>query len=234
MRAGVRLARLEAALPPQAAVLFWLAEAHQHGSLAGYVRWLSDQPGSVGPGVVIIERARAAARAAHAGEPRPAIREAERRAVADALFLFMLVIELTLHAAETVRTARLRLAALRWELRARTAEGAADRQVWAAWRAGVVELATDLDQGEAVRRLLEDRYSGRSEVIFPDTAVDGRVLREDVAALMTSAGILSGRGRRRFEQGVARVVAAEASATVQRVWARALVLGDHSGLFPKS
>lgn len=171
-----RLAKLEATLPPREAVLYWLAEVHEHGSLDAYMAWLLHQPASRAPAIVIIERARAAARWTHAGEPRSVVRGAEDRAVADAVFLFMLIIELERMATEMIRIGTLRLVALRWEHRARTAEGASDPKGWKAWRNAVRDLADELSRIEAARRRLQDRYLDGRTVIAPDMVVAWRAL----------------------------------------------------------
>jgi hypothetical protein len=227
MRAAGRLAKLEAALPPQAAVLHWLAEAQEHGSLDAYLRWPVGQPPSRAPGVVILERAQARARAAHAGEPRHVIREAERRSMADAVFLFMLVLELEFDAAEMVHCGRLRLAALGWELRARMAEGTSDRQGWATWRQTMQELAVDLSRADAVRRQLEGRCLDGREALFPDTFARCQELRAGVAALAASEPARrGGRGRRWPDEGRRTKLAVDRDGRglVERVRARTLAV----------
>ena len=152
MRAAQRLTRLEAELPPREAVRHWLAEVHEQGSLAAYLEARSD--GSTGPSplVALTDRARAGARRAHGGEARPVGREAEQRAASDTVFLGLLMVEAEGDAVEATRHGSLRLEALRWELRARRAESARDRQGWAAWREAVLELATDLARSDAGNR----------------------------------------------------------------------------------
>ena len=49
MTAERRLAKLEGALSPRAAVLLWLAEAHAFPTLPAYVGWLIHQPPSAAP-----------------------------------------------------------------------------------------------------------------------------------------------------------------------------------------
>jgi len=234
MSATRRLAKLEGSLPPREAVLLWLAEVHEHDSFDDYLAWLRDQPASTAPVIVIIERARAAARASHAGELRPLVREAEDRATADAVFLFMLIIQLELDATAMIRTGRLRLVALSWESQARVAEGESDRRGWAAWRRAVHDLASDLARSEAARRLLEDRYLDGREVLSPVRVAAWRELREGVSALVEMLPSLpGGRRRQRPDRGVLRTAeqsAPEAAHTLlERVRAQALaLLGDHA------
>lgn len=240
MSAARRLAKLESSLPPREAVLHWLGEAQRCGSLEAYLAAQLDQPSAVIPLVTVPERARAAARRAHAGEPRAAVREAERQATVDAVFLLELVLELGRVARETIRIGSLRLAALRWELRARTAEqdlgGGADRQGWAEWRAGVLDLATDLERTEAARLIVEGRYLAGWESLWPTERDVWAKLREEVAAMVSMMPAVSGARRTRRAAGEAIRKAAERSAPdearalVELVRARTLdLLGDHAG-----
>ena len=235
MSAERRLAKLEASLPPREAVLHWLGYAHGHGSLEAYVASVVDERGA-SPLVALTERVAAATRAAHAREPRPIVREAERRATLDTVFLVMLVLELEHEASEAIRIGTLCLEALRWELRAYTAEGAADRSGLAAWRTNVLDLATDVARTEAVRRTLEDRYLYGREILFPVTLAAWGELRDGVAELVSTMPTAPGSRRRRRPDGDAIRAAAERTApeeariVVDRVRAQGLdLLGDHTG-----
>lgn len=196
MKAERRLAKVEAGLPPKAAVLHWLADAHEHGSLEAYVGSVIDGPG-LSPLVALVERVSAAAREARRHEPRPVVREAEQQAVVETVFLMQLILELEREAAEAIRVGGLRLEALRWELRARTAEGPADRRGWTAWRAAVIDLASDVARGEAVRHtVLESHLEGR-EALFPSTRAAWLVLGDGVATLVEAMATVAGTRRKR-------------------------------------
>jgi hypothetical protein len=235
VRADRRLAKLEASLPPREAVFRWLADAHQHGSLDAYLVSLLDEPG-VSPLMALTERVAAATRAAQPREPRPIVREAERRAVMDTVFLLTLVLDLEREASEVVRLGRLRLTALQWERQAHIAGGSSDRRGWAAWRTGVLDLASDLARGEAVRLILADRYLAGREVLSPAALAAWAELGAGVAALVSAMPSLprSRRGRRPdgdvIRRAAERTAPDEARALVERVRARALdLLGDHAG-----
>ena len=45
-----RLDRVEQGLTPQQAIVLWLEETHQHGSLLAFVAWLKEQPAGEGQG----------------------------------------------------------------------------------------------------------------------------------------------------------------------------------------
>lgn len=234
MRAERRLARLEASLGPREAVLHWLRQAHEHGSLEAYVTSLVDEPGP-SPLVALTERVAAATRAAHAREARPTVREAEHRAATDTVFLFMLVLELEHVATEAIRIGTLRLEALRWESCARTAEGASDRRGWAAWRTSVTDLATDVARAEAVHRFHAERYLDGHRVLSPITLARWRELREGVRTLVEAMATLPGGRRRRRADGdvidaaASRMVDEDARRVVEWVRARTLdIMGDQA------
>ncbi len=44
-----RLDKVEGSLTPAQAMLLWLEEAQEHGSLQGYFRWVKEQPDSAYP-----------------------------------------------------------------------------------------------------------------------------------------------------------------------------------------
>jgi hypothetical protein len=192
-----RLAKLEGALPPKAATLLWLAEAHQFGSLPAYVDWLIDQPISAAPLERVPKQARAAAVAALRGQPREVVREAAHQAVRDAIFLVDLVLRLNSVATETIRIEGLRYAALFWEMRALAAEAQlarrnrsrADRSAaslverWQAWCTATAALLTGLYAAEEARALLERRYLDGRPTLFPDAIADWERLRESAERL---------------------------------------------------
>ncbi len=197
MIAERRLAKLEGALSPKAATLVWLAEAHQFGSLAGYVDWLIDQPISAAPLERVPAQARAAAVEALRGQPREAVREAAHQAIRDAIFLVELVLRLNSVATETIRIEGLRYAAFFWEMRALSAEAElarrnrsrADRSAaslvksWQAWCAATAALLTGLYAAEEARALLERRYLDSHPALFPDATADWERLRESIERL---------------------------------------------------
>lgn len=231
MKAERRLAKLEASLPPREAVFHWLGDVHGHGSLYAYL----EGPSSMSPLVLLTERARAAARTAHGGAPRPVTREAERRAAMDTVFLVVLVSESECDAVETIRIGGLRLEALRWESRARSAEDSRDRRAWSAWRTAVLELATELARGEAVRRILAERYLDGHDMLSPVVLAAWQELRAGVTALVETLPTLPGAGRRRrrdlaaIDAVAGRTAPGAAARLVERVRARTLdLLGDHA------
>ncbi|OGN88096.1 MAG: hypothetical protein A2X23_10990 [Chloroflexi bacterium GWC2_73_18] len=206
MTAARRLARLDGALCPTAAILLWLEEAHRFGSLPAYVTWLLDQPLSAAPLVRVPEQAEAAVLQAMRGQPREAVRQAARQAVRGAVFLVEFVIQLNRAAEETTRLEGLRHAALFWQWRALTLEAelaAADAAAggrapagtlperWRAWCGAVADLLTELYATEEARGLLERRYLDGHPALFPDAARDWQALREQAERLAALGGSLA-------------------------------------------
>lgn len=85
-----RLDKLEGSLTPKQAMLLWLEEAQQHGSLQGHARWLKEQPDSAYPLSRLPRQVRQAVQEAHKGQPREQITAAVQRAERDVIFLFKL------------------------------------------------------------------------------------------------------------------------------------------------
>lgn len=166
--AARRLHRLEGSAEPRQAVLRWLDEAHAHGSLDASVRSLLDGHGGW-PYIAVPEQARAHAREAVRGRAATEVLAAERRAIGDALFLLELVLAIETHTRERTTTLGLCVVSLRWERRARSAEGC-DEAGWSAWRAHVAELLATVRREDAARQLLETQYLDGRPVLFPDTA----------------------------------------------------------------
>ena len=238
MTAERRLTRLEGALPPKAATLLWLAEAHQFGSLPAYVDWLIDQPISAAPLERVPKQAETAVRSVMRGEPREAVDQAVRQAVRDGVFLVELLIRLNLAAEETVRIEGLRYAALFWEMRALTAEAELERGTdglggrrpvggrWGTWRAAISAWLTRLYAAEEARLLLERRYLDSRGVLFPDLGRDWERLRESAARLAALGDVLpalrDGRSRRTGPQHVS----ARRADVADRAAAQAAFLAD--------
>jgi len=164
------------------------------------------------------------------------VRDAEHRATMDTVFLLTLVLDLEREASEVIRLGRLRLTALQWERQARIAGGSSDRRGWAAWRAGVLDLATELARTEVARRIVEARYLAGREVLSPAASTAWTQLREGMDSLVATVPTPSGsrRGRRAdghaIRKAAERTAPDEARVLVARVRARTIdVLGDHAG-----
>jgi len=94
MTAGSRLARLEAALPPTAAVCLWLEDAHACGSYGAYLASVVHEPGPARFFDRIRHQVRADARRSPGRQTTEATEAAARAATHEALFRVLLVIEI--------------------------------------------------------------------------------------------------------------------------------------------
>lgn len=188
-----RLDHMEHALPPKAATLLWVHEAHRFDSLTEYVEWLLDRPASDAPFARVPTQARAAARLAMRGKPLEAVVDAEHQAVRDALFLLELVINIEIAAFKTIQMQRLRYLALFWEWRAMSAEvllgpddsgpGGSLRQRCRAWCQSVRSLVAGLYVAEEARVQLQTQYFDGHSVLFPSTAATWDALLESAESL---------------------------------------------------
>jgi len=197
-----RLAKVEASLSPKEAVLRWLAEAQQYPSLVDHARSIVDLPVSAAPLTRIGESVEAAVRDAMKGAARATIEAAVRRAVGDAVFLFVLVMKLNTAALELARLEGLRAAALSlWvgallggppvgDREARESDLEQGRERLAAWRRwhGVLDsIVTEVGAEEDARAALERRYFDGQSVLFADAAEAWTGLREHVDLLTALA-----------------------------------------------
>jgi len=183
--AARRLAKLEGALRPRAAVLAWLVEAQQFPSLQDHVRSIAELPVEAAPLSVIGERVEAAVRASMKGEPHDAIEAAARRAVGDGVFLFCLALQINVVALEIAKVEGLRAAAtFYWMGCLLGGPRAADlppleeaktykrelADCWAQWRTVVDRLSLDIRVESEARATLERRFFGAHDVFFADAS----------------------------------------------------------------
>ena len=172
-----RLHKLEGSLGPKQAVLHWLGEAHAAaGSLPTYVASLIDQPEAAQPFVAIPRRVQDSVWHRMRGEPRSAIETAMDEAVADAVFLLRLVLELNVHIDAVLRLESLRRAALYWWSRALDPDRrSADPHP--AERSAVVDvLVGTLTGTERALLDVQARYLDGHSVLFPELASAWRAL----------------------------------------------------------
>jgi hypothetical protein len=181
MNRDKRLEPIERALTAREAVLVWLDEAHQFPSLDAYARSTADLASGEMPLSLMLARVEAGTRAGHAGEESSEQQKSVRIAVHDAVFLYMLVIELETAAERFAfdHTIRLRFATYILgdaELSLAEMEGRRDAELVSVW-AGAERQSRELlaflvEQAEvdlAARRMLVDRYLDGRSPLFPDT-----------------------------------------------------------------
>jgi len=147
---------MEVALPPRQAVLLWLAEAHAHGSLPAYARWLIEHPEQVHPLVRITEQVTAATRAAMRGSDREDVSREIARSIRHACILFALVLRIETATDDLVRLHAPLLTAL-------ASCPTATR------KARALDVAATLDAHERGIRSLQAEHLGGAESLFPET-----------------------------------------------------------------
>jgi len=246
MSAERRLAKLERALSPTAAVLLWLEEAQAYPSLVAYSRSTLDAPRSAGPLERVVEQADRAAREALRGQGRETVSAGAARARRQAAFRFELVLRLNCEAEEVSRLEGLRASALFFQMRALTADPlfrgvAAKRRdpigaerhasAWQSWRGLVATLLATVEVEEEARAQLEVRYLDGHGALFAGAAGEWANLREMADQLAGLAEILP------FPGTAVRTDLAEAARSdrpggdrEKRVAARAAALADQARL----
>ncbi len=176
-----RLAKLEASLTPQAAVLAWLAEVEGMTSV-DLARAIAEAPVEAAPLSVIGARVVAAVRLERKGQGRDEIERAALRAQGDAVFLFCLVLEVNRQAFEIAEREGLRAScALLWMgvllggpdgPPVDAADAKERRDAWRTWHTLVDALGLDVRVEQAARTRLEQRYLAGHAVLFADAAAD--------------------------------------------------------------
>ena len=184
MTVARRLAKLEGSLGPAEVVYRLLAEVQQFSGLVEYTRSIVELPDSAAPLNRITEQVETAVRASMRGEPRDTVETAVRRAVGDAVFLFVLALKLNGAAFEVAKVEGLRAAALFFWMGALLGGPRADdltpieaktykRELadrWAQWRTVADRLSLDVRVENEARATLERRFFGGHDVFFEDVS----------------------------------------------------------------
>ena len=201
-QADRRLAKLEGALCPKAAVLLWLTEAHAFPTLPAYVGSLLDHPRSKWPLKQIAQRVEAAVRAGLRGGSAEPVETAVRTAVRDAFFLFELVEHVNLETLDTVNLQGLRLGLLTYQMRCLELEGEIPEyrdhpyaglslaERWQEWREELSGFLLGLYETAEARLVLERRYLDGHAFLFPELAADWETLLERAEGLAGVVGLL--------------------------------------------
>ena len=169
-----RLARIEAALSPQAAVLAWMIEAHAHGSLLAYVDTLRGAPDDAFPLIHLPDQVEKAIRATMRGQPRDVVWREVRLAVRDTGFLYYLVSNLNWRLVEHKRANWLHVALATTMLRAAAATDS-EREFTLGWAQAEAAAHTAYIQQGTVAAIAQ-RYFGGTSPLFPDVAADVTML----------------------------------------------------------
>ncbi len=165
-----RLDKVAAALSPQQAVLLWLQEAHQYGTVKAYFASFNEVPFERYPLVVIPGQVREAVRAAMTKVKPDAISRAERNAVREVAFLLHLVHEFNMRLWGDWRAMCLQLALVTMEMKDLLQDEAATPADYAEARERAIDAAAELLQWEIAIDQVVGRYFGGTSPIFPTQA----------------------------------------------------------------
>jgi hypothetical protein len=198
MSLAKRLESVEDSLTPKEAVILWMREAHQFGSLEAYCRWLLDQPDDVYPLVKMPAQVVAAVRAAHKGVPEAKLRDELYRAQKDVTFLYFLHKQANMRALMDYEALQLRVIILLKEIRALVNEkhgldqmrlgrvdlaekkhprpGKVEQSAKALYQAHVETWPREMKEILAriltflsAARMISRRYFAGEDILFPDT-----------------------------------------------------------------
>jgi hypothetical protein len=194
-----RVGKLEQGLDPEAAVLRWLTEAHEYGTLEAYTDTWLDAAAIERPVPRIAQQVEDATRE-RLRRQRRFDERAIARAIHAAVFRLQLVVQLNVSAMDTIRVDgmitvshhyRMRELAFREMLAEHDPDTARADSLDAdtdAWMDGVHDLATRLRAKRAAKERLEGRFLAGRDSLFPETAalLDG--LRQLVGGHVALAG----------------------------------------------
>ena len=178
MTAGRRLAKLEGALSPSAAILLWLEEAHAFGDLDAYTAWLLDQPYAAWPLVKLPRQVGDAALEANRGRPRHEDLRLANDAVREVFFAFELGLRINVTTHEQIErdallcavlTQRLGVISLAQELERVTGEPQREADL-GPWQELVAVRVAELRAIEEARTTVEQRYLAGRTALFPAIA----------------------------------------------------------------
>ena len=166
-----RLVKVEYSLTPKQAVVLWLEETLQHGSVQAYAHWLKDQPASAYPLFRRPGQVRQAVKDAMRGRPREVIERAVERAERDVTFLFKLFMAVNARVLVEQRTDALGYLWLLERLRRLwDAPPTVLRKEAAAWREHALLLVSEAYALAGMVEGLAQRYFGGHTLLFPAEA----------------------------------------------------------------
>jgi hypothetical protein len=181
------ITRVEKNLTPKMAIVRWMTEAHEHGSVEGHFAWLQSQPPEAYPLMHLPEQVYFAARERMKGRPKAEIEREGCRVQQEVVFLHRLHDEINHHILRCREPLRLRVALLFEKYRTLIHETFDERQRlfdeflerWDGKRDGPPEFDT-----EARKRLEDDKDSWTTSE---------RALRREVTDYLQAAASLSKR-----------------------------------------
>jgi hypothetical protein len=172
MASGIdrRLDKVEARLSPQQAMLLWMQEAHQYGTVQAYSASFKDLPFARYPLVVLPKQVSEAVRATMPKAKPEAVRRAERNAVREVAFLLFLVHEFNMRLWGDWRAMGLQLALVATELKSLMQDDAAPEAQYEEARQRAIDAVAELLQWQIAIDQVAGRYFGGTSPIFPTQA----------------------------------------------------------------
>ncbi|GEM_PF-6969160 len=166
-----RVAKVELTLTPAQAVVLWLEETLQHGSLRAYVHWLKEQPNSADPLVRLPRQVRQAVQDALKGYPKQHVAVAIERAERDVIFLYKLFMAVNARVLEARKADALGYLWLLERLRRLGDTPPAQlRKEAASWREHALPRAGEAYALAGAVEGLAERYFGGHTPLLPDEA----------------------------------------------------------------
>jgi hypothetical protein len=165
-----RIDRIQGSLTPRQAVLLWLDEASQFGTMRGYVHSLQGQPTSVFPLFRLPEQVEGSVRAAMKGQPREQLEQGVRAGIRDVAFLYYLVIQVNGRELAERRANCLQLMLMVERLRSFLSDEALVGERHRQWLEFVESLASRLYAFDAAVQRIGQQYLDGRRPLFPDSA----------------------------------------------------------------
>jgi hypothetical protein len=165
-----RLDKVEAGLSPQQAVLLWLNEVHQYGTVQAYFASLKDVPIERYPLYRLPEQMKQAVRVGLKDKKLDAVARTERKAVREVVFLFCLVQQFNMRLWGDWRAMCLQLAFVASELKGLLQDDDAKPAEYEQARQRAVDAVLEFIQYDIAIRVVAERYFAGTNPIFPEHA----------------------------------------------------------------
>jgi hypothetical protein len=214
-----RLDKLEVSLTPKQAILLWMEEAHQYGTMEQYVRSLKPGPEAAWPLAMLPDKISTAVEQAMKGRPRQEIVRRARQSIRDVLFLFHLHQQVNQKFMEEDRHYWTRALLLSTELDAlRRERSLRDQMTWNWFRVGLelpyplgcdtaaaVEAAKEhyvltwelLEEGDQITGWVQEYFAAQGKSELPD----GAYSLQEASKWRSTTGPTEGEVRALFRKG---------------------------------
>ena len=179
-----RIDKIEDSLTPRQAVLLWLEEASQFGSMRAYVLSLQGGPQSAFPLYRLPDQIERSVRRAMTGHPRPAVEAATAKAVRDVAFLYYLLVQINGRALADHRANCFQLMLVIERLRFFLLDEPLAGERHEHWLEFVDNLSERLFALEGAETRIAAQYFGGRSPLFPDAAENLRSLQTQFVGMI--------------------------------------------------